>query len=75
MAGHRDAARAEFLRALKLAPKDKLAAQLLTRAGGTVPADLAPQLAPPPPPKPSIIPEPGTGKENAPATPAKPAAK
>ncbi len=70
MAGHRDAAKDEFLHALKLAPKDKLAAQLLTQVGGTVPADIAPQLAPPPPPKPAGGLEQGKDKGNAPAKPA-----
>ena len=58
MAGHRDAAKNEFLHALKLVPKDKLAAQLLTQVGGTVPADIAPQLLPPAPPKPGQTVEP-----------------
>jgi tetratricopeptide (TPR) repeat protein len=70
MAGHRDAAKDEFLRALKLAPKDKLAARFLKQVGGTVPADIAPQLAPPPPPKPGNVAEPGKDKDNSPAKPA-----
>ena len=48
MEGHKDVAKNEFLQALKLTPKDRLAAQLLTQAGGTVPADIAKQLAQPP---------------------------
>ena len=71
MADHRDAAKNEFLHALKLSPKDKLAAKFLTQVGGTVPADLAPQLAPPPPPKPGLGSEPAKDKGDA----AKPAAK
>jgi thioredoxin-like negative regulator of GroEL len=49
MAGHPEAAQNEFLRALKLTPKDRLAAQLLKEAGGTVPEDIAKQLSPAPP--------------------------
>jgi tetratricopeptide (TPR) repeat protein len=45
MAGHTDAARDEFLKALKLAPKDRLAARLLKEEGGTVPPEIAKQLA------------------------------
>jgi hypothetical protein len=45
MEGHRDAARPELLQALKLAPRDQLAANLLKEAGGTVPADVARQLS------------------------------
>jgi len=69
---YRDAARAEFLRAVKLTPRDALAAKLLTQAGGTVPADIVellsqqgaklPAPAPPatllpPPPQPQATPE------------------
>lgn len=50
MEGHRDAAKGEFLQAVKLAPKDKLAAQLLTKVGGTVPVDIASPPAQPPAP-------------------------
>jgi tetratricopeptide (TPR) repeat protein len=42
--GHRDVARDQFLQALQLAPRDRLAAQLLTKQGGTIPADIAKQL-------------------------------
>ena len=42
--GHRDVARDQFLQALQLAPRDHLAAQLLTKQGGTIPADIAKQL-------------------------------
>jgi Tfp pilus assembly protein PilF len=45
MAGHRDEARDEFLKALKLAPRDRLAAQLLKEEGGTVPPEIAKQLS------------------------------
>ena len=45
MEGHKDAAKGELLHALKLTPRDPLAAKLLTQAGGTVPADIAPQLS------------------------------
>ena len=51
-AGHKEAAGGEFLQALRLTPKDRLAAQLLTEAGGTVPEDIAKQLIPPPAPNP-----------------------
>jgi tetratricopeptide (TPR) repeat protein len=61
MGGHQDTAKDEFLKALKLTPKDRLAAQLLTQLGGTVPADIAAQLpqqpspkAPTPPPAPEV---------------------
>jgi tetratricopeptide (TPR) repeat protein len=50
VAGHKDAAKDEFLQALKLTPKDRVAANLLTQSGGTIPADIAKQLAPPAPP-------------------------
>jgi tetratricopeptide (TPR) repeat protein len=53
MADHKDAAKTELLQALKLAPKDRLAAQLLTQAGGTVPEDIAKQLAQPAPKPPA----------------------
>jgi hypothetical protein len=42
---HKDRAKDELLEALKLTPRDPLAAELLTKAGGTVPADIAKQLA------------------------------
>ena len=42
--GHRDVARDQFLQALTLAPRDNMAAQLLTNAGGTIPPDIAKQL-------------------------------
>ena len=52
MTGHPEAAQNEFLQALKLTPKDRLAAQLLKEVGGTVPPEIAKQLWPsPPPPK------------------------
>jgi hypothetical protein len=54
--GHKDTAKDEFLQALKLMPKDRLAAQLLTQMGGTVPADIAVQLSKQPQPKPSAPP-------------------
>jgi hypothetical protein len=44
MLGHQDTAKDELLAGLKLTPRDPLAAQLLTKAGGTVPADIAKQL-------------------------------
>ena len=40
-AGHSDAAKNEFLEAVTLAPRDRLAAQLLTKEGGTVPPSIA----------------------------------
>jgi hypothetical protein len=42
--GHRTVAQDQLLLALKLAPRDRLAAQLLTKEGGTIPADIAKQL-------------------------------
>ncbi len=56
MAGHRDEARDEFLKALKLAPRDRLAAQLLKEEGGTVPPEIAKQLAELPPPQKTFAP-------------------
>ena len=53
MEDHPDAAKPELLQALKLAPKDRLAAQLLTQAGGAVPDDIAKQLTPTPPAPPA----------------------
>jgi tetratricopeptide (TPR) repeat protein len=49
MAGHREAAQRELLEALKLTPRDRLTAQLLVSQGGTVPEDIARQLADWPP--------------------------
>jgi tetratricopeptide (TPR) repeat protein len=48
MAEHKDAAKDQFLKALKLTPRDTLAAKLLTQVDGTVPADIAPQQSQPP---------------------------
>lgn len=42
--GHREVARGQFLQALTLAPRDNMAAQLLTKSGGTIPPDIAKQL-------------------------------
>ena len=68
MAGHRDSAKGEFLKALTLTPKDWLAAKLLTKSGGTIPPEIAKQLppepaaqkeppkGPPPPPEPELTP-------------------
>ena len=42
--GHRAVARDQLLEALKLTPRDNLAAQLLTKEGGKIPADIAKQL-------------------------------
>jgi thioredoxin-like negative regulator of GroEL len=50
MEGHRDAAQNELLLGLKVAPRDRIAAQLLKDAGGTVPEDIAKQLSQLPPP-------------------------
>ncbi|MCE5266501.1 MAG: hypothetical protein LLG00_01255 [Planctomycetaceae bacterium] len=50
MAGHPDEAKVELLEALKLAPRDRLAARLLKEAGGTVPPEIAKQQAELPPP-------------------------
>jgi hypothetical protein len=41
MLGHRGAARPQFLAALKLAPRDRVAAGLLTSQGGALPPQLA----------------------------------
>ena len=43
--GYKDAARDEFLAALKLTPHDRVAAELLESQGGTVPAEIAAELA------------------------------
>jgi tetratricopeptide (TPR) repeat protein len=48
--GHPETARDQFLASLKLAPKDRIAAQLLKESGGTVPDDIAKQVQSPPPP-------------------------
>ena len=60
MIGHPNEAKVELLAALKLAPRDRLAAQLLKESGGTVPPEIAKQLsALPPPVKPKpALPEP-----------------
>jgi tetratricopeptide (TPR) repeat protein len=42
--GHQVVARDQLLQALRLTPRDNVAAQLLTREGGTIPADIAKQL-------------------------------
>ena len=49
MIGHANEAKVELLAALKLAPRDRLAAKLLTEAGGKVPPEIAKQLAELPP--------------------------
>jgi len=46
--GHKEAARTQLLKALKLTPHDRVAANLLVAAGGQVPADIAEQLSHPP---------------------------
>ena len=46
MLGHQAAARSQFLAALRLAPQDRLAAELLTRQGGTVPPPMAARREP-----------------------------
>jgi hypothetical protein len=43
--GHRDAAKGEFLAALKAVPQDNIAAELVTHTGGQVPPDIAQRLA------------------------------
>jgi hypothetical protein len=48
IAGHRDVAKDEFLLALTATPQDHIAADLLTREGGTIPPEIAAQLAKPP---------------------------
>ena len=56
MSSHRDEARDEFLKALKLAPKDRLAADLLKANGGTVPPEIAKQLPELPEPQKTFAP-------------------
>ena len=70
MGGHKDTAKDEFLQALKLTPKDRLAAQLLTQVGGTVPADIAAQLSQLPPPKASAPPSAPEPDKSVPPPPA-----
>jgi tetratricopeptide (TPR) repeat protein len=41
MLGHQGAARSQFLAALKIAPQDRLAAELLVKQGGAVPPQIA----------------------------------
>jgi hypothetical protein len=43
MLGHQGAARSQFLAALKIAPQDRVAAELLTKQGGMVPPPIAAQ--------------------------------
>ena len=60
MTGNSDEAKGELLEAVKLAPRDRVAAQLLKEAGGTVPPEIAKPLSESPspvPPKP-VLPEP-----------------
>jgi hypothetical protein len=57
MTAHPNEAKDELLAALKLAPRDRLAARLLTEAGGEIPPEIAKQLADLPPvaaPKPAL---------------------
>jgi hypothetical protein len=56
IAGHRDAAAKELLEAVKLTPKDQLAARLLTQAGGTVPPGIVqpPEISIPQRPMPTF---------------------
>jgi tetratricopeptide (TPR) repeat protein len=61
MDGHPEAAQGEFLKALKLTPKDRLAARLLKEVGGTVPEEIVKQLTPPPP-VPKTFDQPEKGK-------------
>ena len=65
MAGHRDSAKGEFLKALTLTPKDWLAAKLLTKSGGTIPPEIAKQL----PPEPATQKEPPKGPPPPPPSP------
>ena len=44
MDGHHSVAQDQFLQALKLTPQDHLVAKLVTKEGGTIPADIAKQL-------------------------------
>ena len=66
MAGHPNEAKDELLKALKLAPRDRLAAQLLKEAGGTVPPEIAKQLSELPPP---AMPKPALPEPPAPQLP------
>jgi tetratricopeptide (TPR) repeat protein len=59
MEGYHPVAQDQLLQALKLTPRDHLAAQLLTKAGGTIPADIAKQLEATRPNPPTTGPEPG----------------
>ena len=47
IAGHPEAAKGEFLEALIMAPQDRLAGQLLTKVGGTIPPYVAQRLSSP----------------------------
>ncbi|MEN6457748.1 MAG: hypothetical protein ABFC63_02360 [Thermoguttaceae bacterium] len=59
-AGHPEEAKVELLEALKLAPRDRVAAKLLKEAGGTIPPEIAKQLTelPAPDAPKSVVPEP-----------------
>ncbi len=63
--GYQSAARDEFLPALMAAPQDRIAAELLTKAGGTVPAAIVKQLAKQPaaPGRTTIGPETNTARK------------
>jgi hypothetical protein len=45
MEGHRAAAQNEFVRSLEIMPQDRMAANMLTRVGGKVPAEIARRLS------------------------------
>ncbi len=47
MEGHKDAARDQFIEAVKLTPRDAIAAKLLTQEGGTLPAGITAPASPP----------------------------
>jgi tetratricopeptide (TPR) repeat protein len=55
--GHKNDAQEEFLAALKATPQDRIAGQLLTQAGGSIPADIAKQQSEHPSNQPGYVPE------------------
>ena len=55
--GYKDAAKHEFLTALKVTPQDQLAGELLTKAGGTIPEDIGKQQLQHPLQQSTLVPE------------------
>jgi hypothetical protein len=73
IAGHPDAAKGELLQALNLTPQDRLAGQLLTKAGGTIPPQIARRMSPPTSTMPQGTPgAPGAVMPSSPSVPAMP---